>query len=107
MLRPCLVCGQPTEGTRCPAHEAEHRSRRDRGRAPRTDAYAVRSYRWRKVSERARKASPWCEWCGSGDDLTVDHRVPLSLGGDEWDPENHRVLCRPCHGRAAATQRGV
>lgn len=30
-------------------------------------------YRWRKLSERARRLSPQCEDCGAVDDLTTDH----------------------------------
>ena len=42
-----------------------------------------------------------CLHCGSGDDLTIDHIVPWSVGGsDEMD--NLQTLCRPCNARKGA-----
>jgi 5-methylcytosine-specific restriction endonuclease McrA len=35
-----------------------------------------------------------CAICGSIDDLTIDHLVPLSKGGSD-DLPNLRILCRP------------
>lgn len=97
VLRPCLTCGEPVDGTRCTTcARARERERVRRGQ---------RSYRWRKLSERVRRRSPFCERCGSTVALTVDHRVPLSMGGAEYDEANLRVLCRPCHGRVWAEQR--
>lgn len=29
--------------------------------------------------------------------IHVDHIVPIADGGDEFDPENVRTLCRDCH----------
>ena len=43
-----------------------------------------------------RKDGHKCVFCGSGDDLTVDHIVPVSLGGsDEFS--NFQTLCRRCN----------
>jgi len=39
-----------------------------------------------------------CVTCGSQRDLTVDHIVPISRGGDN-DIENLRTLCRSCNSR--------
>ena len=37
-----------------------------------------------------------CQYCGSGDDLTFDHVVPRSLGGQtRWD--NVVAACSPCN----------
>lgn len=51
-----------------------------------------------------RQHRPWCEACGSQNDLTVDHIVPRSLGGTD-DIGNLRVLCRNCHNRIGVTSR--
>jgi 5-methylcytosine-specific restriction endonuclease McrA len=32
-------------------------------------------------------------------DLTIDHTVPISAGGDAFDPRNLVVMCRACNGR--------
>lgn len=37
-----------------------------------------------------------CAVCGAYGD-TVDHIVPLALGGRRYDPANLRVLCRRCN----------
>jgi len=47
-----------------------------------------------------------CEQCGSTQSLQIDHRYPLSVGGNN-DPENLRVLCRNCNLRAAILFYGV
>jgi len=93
-LRPCIDCGQPSEGSRCPEHTVDRR----RGRAQ-------RSHQWRVLSARIRKQQPWCEHCHATEHLQVDHIVPVSVDPSrEYDVSNLRVLCRPCHGRAARNQ---
>ena len=37
-----------------------------------------------------------CLACGCGDRLSVDHVVPLFIGGDH-DRSNFQTLCRPCN----------
>lgn len=39
-----------------------------------------------------------CENCGTKDNLTVDHEVPLSSGGKN-DETNIRILCRKCQNK--------
>ena len=38
-----------------------------------------------------------CVVCGSSDWVQVDHKIPVSLGGAEFENENLEVLCRACH----------
>ena len=40
-----------------------------------------------------------CRMCGGSEDdiMDIDHVLPKSLGGDEWNPDNLQVLCRRCH----------
>lgn len=78
-MRPCLDCGAPTKGTRCPAHEAARQRARNQARTQ----YAGT---WRTQSRRARKAQPWCSICGTPYDLTLDH-------------EHGQVECRVCNSR--------
>lgn len=71
MLRPCLDCGEPSAGSRCPAHWSERQSRRDGRRGP----FRARGYDagWRRLSGEARRAQPWCSDCGGREGLSVDH----------------------------------
>lgn len=78
-MRPCLECGSPTKGTRCPIHEAARQRTRNQARTQ----YAGQ---WRATSKRARKAQPWCSICGTPFDLTLDH-------------EHGQVECRTCNSR--------
>ena len=42
-----------------------------------------------------------CLFCGSGDDLTLDHVYPKSLGGDHVE-DNLQTLCRSCNSSKGA-----
>lgn len=37
-----------------------------------------------------------CAYCGSTEDLTIDHRIPISRGGTNW-PSNLVPACRKCN----------
>lgn len=103
-VKPCLDCGRATRnGSRCPAcaavHDAAKQAKRDELRGTRTE----RGYDndWLRLSRAAIKQQPWCSECGSGEDLTADHVIPLGQGGLS-EKSNVRVLCRRCNGRKAA-----
>ena len=47
-----------------------------------------------------RKSHPECELCLPASIVRseeVDHIVPLTEGGEPFDEDNLRALCRPCH----------
>ena len=46
---------------------------------------------WRRLSRAAREAQPWCSFCGSTFDLTLDHVVAGKGAG------GYLVLCRSCN----------
>ena len=50
-----------------------------------------------------------CRSCGKAGRLEVDHIIPLSKGGEAWDPDNCQSLCRSCHieKTAAENSRGL
>ena len=102
----CLGCAAviPVDTRRCTRCQGQY----DAARVTKT---ADRGYgaKWQAVSEQVRKERGQCEWCGSTEDLTVDHRDGEALGPQRYDPSNLRVLCRPCHGRRTveASTRGV
>ena len=47
-----------------------------------------------------------CRSCGRAGRLEIDHVTPISKGGDLWNPSNLQALCRPCHLRKTARERG-
>lgn len=63
-MKPCLTCGTPSPGTRCSSCQPA-----DAG----TTAQRGYDNQWRRLSERARRLSPFCEDCGTTLDLTTDH----------------------------------
>lgn len=86
--RPCLTCGVPTTGTRCPTHKAELKAVRN------AHAPAARHL----VAEWIEQHGYWCPgWRRpphSSTDLTADHAIPLAAGSNE-PPTG--VLCRSCN----------
>jgi len=39
-----------------------------------------------------------CRFCGSTDNLTIDHIIPVVINGIESNhPDNFRVLCKSCN----------
>lgn len=101
MMRPCLVCGEPSDGTRC----AEHRQP-DHKPSARKRGY---DGQWDRLSKRARRAQPFCTDCGATEDLQADHlpsawerkaaRLPIRLADVD-------VCCGPCN-RARGAARGL
>lgn len=98
--RPCLG---PGGSTRCPTASIAPAGRRRCPRCTRaaeitrdlSPARAVyRTSRWRALSQQLRADHPWCVKCGSTEDLTVDHIIPLQHGGEPYAISNLQVLCR-------------
>lgn len=80
-MKPCIDCGQPCFGTRCPEHRGYDR-------------------RWRVLSERARKLQPWCSDCGATEDLQADHSPEAWARRAAGKPIRSRdldVVCAPCN----------
>jgi 5-methylcytosine-specific restriction protein A len=88
-LKPCPQpgCRALVERGRC----AGHRLRPTRQQQGYTNE-------WLRLSRAAIADQPWCSRCGSTDDLTADHIVPLSAGGESVI-ENMQTLCRSCNSR--------
>jgi 5-methylcytosine-specific restriction enzyme A len=101
---PCLGCGKvTTRGSRCGPCQATWDTQHERTRGTRTQ----RGYGndWLRLSKQAIAHQPWCSQCGTSEDLTADHLVPLAAGGTST-PENVQVLCRRCNSGKGATHRG-
>lgn len=78
-LKPCITCGTPSSGSRCPAHARNGSTRQWRT----LRALILRRDRYR------------CVLCGEPGN-EVDHIVPVVDGGPDT-PANCRTLCRACH----------
>ena len=97
--KPCLVCGEPAEGTRCPDHQQPDRPARTHALSPARRGYDAA---WRKLSARARRLQPWCTDCGATDDLTTDHSPEAWRRHDTGKPirlQDVDVVCRSCNSR--------
>lgn len=95
ILAPCIDCGELSERQRCEDHRPKP--------APKPNAKAKSqdyNQAWRKLSERARKAQPFCLWCGTTKSLETDH-TPVAwerkLAGKPIRLRDIRVLCGPCN----------
>lgn len=102
-MKPCLVCGEPSDGPRCPEHPRGPRS----GKSKTPNIVARNGTAWKNLSRRLRRLQPWCSVPGCGNtELTVDHIVPLVNGGAPFDLANLQVLCRS-HNSAKGRGEGV
>ncbi len=54
---------------------------------------------WRRLRATILAGHPVCAICRTRVATTVDHIVPVSLGGPELDPANCRPACGPCNYR--------
>lgn len=96
--RPCLVCGRPSQGNYCPAHEPKVDEALRNAANPYRQAYKSAEYA-RNRQHRFERAHGRCEACGvrlEAGAWECDHLVPIKDGGTNHI-DNLRVLCRPCH----------
>lgn len=98
-LRPCIDCGEPADGPRCPDHTVDPKP-----------AATARGYdaAWKQLSRRARRLQPFCTSCGATEDLQADHTPEAwarKAAGKPIRLQDIRVLCGPCN-RAAGAARG-
>lgn len=94
-LRPCLTCGEPSGRSRCDAHRVKAPPKV----LPKGHVH-LNPARWKALSKRARRMQPWCLDCGTTEDLTTDHVIPVSEAPElAYKPANIAVRCRPCNSR--------
>ena len=79
-MKPCIECGRPSRGSRCPAHKIRNGS--------------TRSWRSIRAGILARDGHR-CQLCGRPAN-EVDHIIPLADGGSDVEG-NLRALCRACN----------
>lgn len=100
-LRPCVVCGEPSNKARCPEHRPKDRKppRQQRG----YDA------QWQQLSRRARRLQPFCADCGATEDLQADHSPEAwarKAAGLPIRLQDIDVCCGDCN-RDRGTARGA
>ncbi|WP_078912724.1 HNH endonuclease [Streptomyces sp. NRRL S-646] len=83
-------------GNGCPLCAAQGAPRKYRSKNTRTAGRY--DAQWQRLRAEAIRAQPYCSFCGSAEDLTGDHIIPLSKGGTN-EASNVRVLCRSCNSR--------
>lgn len=97
-LRPCLTCGEPTTGPRCPEHTHDTKpSARARGY----------NTSWDKLSKRARRLQPFCSDCGATHDLQADHTPEAwarKAAGKPLRLTDIDVVCGPCNRKRGAAR---
>lgn len=71
---------------------------RDRAAREREAEGCCTASQWRRILAIY---GEWCGKCGSAEDITQDHIVPLRHGGSHW-PWNLQPLCRPCNSAKGA-----
>jgi 5-methylcytosine-specific restriction protein A len=99
-LRICNGCS----GHYQPSHNSRGRCRDclreyERQKRQRRGSTAQRGYgrAWQQLRKVQLARQPFCTECGTADDLTVDHIVPLVQGGRS-EMSNLQTLCRTCNG---------
>ena len=88
-LKPCLICGRVTTGSKCP------QCRR---------ASPYQRPEWRALSRFVVARDGTCRDCGSTYFLAAHHVIPRNEGGADH-PANLVTLCAGCHSREEARQR--
>lgn len=104
---PCSKAGCPklSSGRFCPPHEQEYNRQYNKTRRadPNKNDSFYSSKAWRKARAQQLKEQPLCEDCLEKGIVTpatiADHKVPRSMGGADFDKDNLRSSCKPCHDR--------
>jgi 5-methylcytosine-specific restriction endonuclease McrA len=58
--------------------------------------YSYMLVRKQRIKEVFSRDEHVCRYCGSTDNLEIDHIIPLALGGSN-DPDNLQILCKKCN----------
>ncbi len=92
----CLDCGCRTTGSRC--HTCQQRREHTRNHSPTQQArLSISRAQRRRVYARDGHR---CVDCGTSDDLTLDHIVPLALEVKRnYRDDELATRCRPCNSR--------
>lgn len=97
---PCLVCGIPTNSSRCPQCQSLYEQAHPRIRQ--TPTQRGYDYEWRKIRMAVLVRDNWtCHYCQKklvGADATVDHLIPVSVDPSlRLNRSNLVSACRSCN----------
>lgn len=98
-LKPCIMCGEPSNKSRCPQHRPKDR------KPPRQQ----RGYdnQWEQLSKRARRLQPFCHDCGRVENLQADHTPEAwarKTAGLPIRLQDIDVVCGDCNIRRGAAR---
>ena len=102
ILRACVKCGKPTARSYCPDHQPKPWESSTRSEKVKLSGSAQQARRVRVID----KYLGCCHVCGkvfAPADLEVDHRIPLSEGGEDTEA-NCAPICKPCHRSKTAAE---
>lgn len=103
-MKPCEVCDELSEKPLCSEHQPAPKPR------PKAKAkQAAYDAQWTRISKQARKAQPFCLWCGATTDLQADHTPQAWARRDKGLAirlQDIRVLCAPCNREAGQARPG-
>lgn len=63
---------------------------------PKQPRYLWNMFRKKRRPEVLARDENICKYCGSNEDLEIDHIIPLAKGGTN-DLDNLQILCRHCN----------
>lgn len=71
--------------------------------------HSIRGRRWQELAEVVKdRDGRACIDCGSGEDLTIDHIIPVAdliawdMADEAWNIDNLVTRCRPCNSSKGA-----
>jgi len=88
MMKPCIDCGTPTDGTRCPTHATIRKQQTQATHQAKRNARGGRRTRGGAHMNGAPPLHSVCWICGRqatnpNDPMQWDHLTPISQGGDQ------------------------
>ncbi len=83
--QPCMDCGAPADGTRCPRHTAQHTQQKNRLQTTRRQGGRGYGPGWKQRAALVRATATLCHICGQparpNDPWQADHIIPVQHGG--------------------------